>query len=74
MDAEILVPTDGSDASTAAVEQGVELAAAFDATPRRSASGVGWAKHPKTNSCSTVSASRTSSTTTSNCELAYLSS
>jgi nucleotide-binding universal stress UspA family protein len=32
MYAAILVPTDGSDASMAAVEQGVELAAAFDAT------------------------------------------
>jgi nucleotide-binding universal stress UspA family protein len=29
---EILIPTDGSDASAAAVEQGVELAARFDAT------------------------------------------
>ena len=51
MYAEILVPTDGSDASMVAVEQGVELAAEFDATvhflhvvdvgTEMSASGVG---------------------------------
>ncbi|MEF8775837.1 MAG: universal stress protein [Haloarculaceae archaeon] len=48
---QILIPTDGSDASMAAVEQGVELAANFDATVHflhvvdvgieMSASGVG---------------------------------
>ena len=51
MCAEILVPTDGSDASMAGVEQDVELAAEFDATvhflhvvdvgTEMSASGVG---------------------------------